>query len=187
MAKDNKKKVIFLDRDGTINVDFGYTYKVEDWKFIGKVVDALKMLQEQGFSLSVVTNQSGIGHGLYSEEDMEKLHKHMLAEFKKNNINIEYVAYCPHGRESTCKCRKPNIGMIEEIAGQIGPVDLSNSWTIGDKLLDFELGLNASTKTALIRSQYWTKDDLAKLPNKPDLIIESLYEAAQAINKIGSK
>ena len=179
MTEDNKKKVVFLDRDGTINVDSGYVYRVEDWMFAWHAPEALKLLQDAGFTLGVVTNQSGIGQGLYTEEDMNNIHEHMFMELKKKGVSIQYLAFCPHSRDSACDCRKPGIGMIKELERQIGQIDYAGSWTIGDKLLDFELGRNASTNTALIRSEYWNSSDLEE--EKPDIIVDSLYEAAQAI------
>jgi D-glycero-D-manno-heptose 1,7-bisphosphate phosphatase len=176
-----KKEVIFLDRDGTINVDHGYTYKVEDWEFTDKAPQALKELQDAGFSLCVVTNQSGIGHDLYTTKDMEKLHEHMRSELAKDGVVIEAIAFCPHHREAGCNCRKPKTAMIKQIEKEIGSIDYTKSWTIGDKFADVELGNNAGTKTILIKSQYWNDVDLKELSKKPNEIVNNLFEAAQII------
>jgi D-glycero-D-manno-heptose 1,7-bisphosphate phosphatase len=182
---ENEKKVVFLDRDGTINVDFGYVHRVEDWVFTERSVEALQLLQEAGYVLSVVTNQGGVGEGLYNEEDMRRVNEHMFAELNRGGVKIEFLAFCPHKIKDKCKCRKPEVGMIKQVEAQIGPIDYANSWTIGDKMKDVELGFNASTRTVLIRSRYWSDNDLMGLKKKPDLVVGSLYEAAKKIGNSG--
>jgi len=180
-GKAKKSKVIFLDRDGTINVDRGYIHRIEDWEFTDRAQEALKKLQENDFLLCVVTNQSGVGHGLYTEDDMHALNDHMAKKLGKDGISLAAVAYCPHHREAGCGCRKPKRGMVDSIVKQVGEVDFSDSWTVGDKLLDVGLGENVGTKTALIRSRFWDAVDLKESGMKPDLIVESLYEAVERI------
>ena len=102
-------KAIFLDRDGTINVDKNYLYKIEDWEFIDGVIEGLQILQELGFKLIVITNQSGIARGYYKDKDAHIIFDYMINELKKNGVIIEQVYYCPHiGNE--CDCRKPKLG-----------------------------------------------------------------------------
>lgn len=171
-------KVVFLDRDGTINIDHGYVGTTDKWEFCEGAIDGMKILQEAGFVLAIVTNQSGIARKYYSVEDMQKLHEHMETQLEKHGIHIAHIAFCPHDRDSDCRCRKPNIGMIEEAVEVIGDVDYTSSWTIGDKEADIKMGKTAGTKTALIYSQYWTED---KLATKADIVVDSLHEAAQYI------
>lgn len=180
-ATTQTKKVVFLDRDGTINQDTGFVHAIKDWQFVPGAIEAMQTLQENGFTLTVVTNQSGIAHELYTEEDMQKVHEYMLSELTKNDINIASIAYCSHGRDSDCRCRKPRTGMIDSINQEIGPIDMSASWTIGDKIADLLLGQNASTKTALIKSKYWQESDLRQLKHQPDLVTSSLLQAARKI------
>src|SRR5436190_17983814 len=105
-------KVIFLDRDGTINVDYGYVYKKDDWAWVPGAIEGMKMLQDAGYKLTVITNQSGIAHGMYSEVAMHDLHVFMEAELLKHDIHLQAIAFCPHERsQSDCDCRKPKIGM----------------------------------------------------------------------------
>lgn len=174
------RKVIFLDRDGPINVDSGYVHKIEDWQWQPKAIEGMKVLQAAGYVLTIVTNQSAIGHGLYSENDMHAVHAYMLDELKKAGVAIAAIAFCPHDRGSTCDCRKPGIGMIKQIEAKIGAIDYVHSWTIGDKIADLQMGKKAGTHTALLRSQYWQAD---KLVEQPDLVVDSLYEASLAIRK----
>ncbi|MBI3251483.1 MAG: HAD family hydrolase [Candidatus Andersenbacteria bacterium] len=173
------KKVAFLDRDGTINVDHGYVNKVEDWEFVPGATQGMKLLQEAGFTLAVVTNQSGIAQGLYTEADMDKLHGHMKRLLSEDGVEIAHVASCPHARDQDdCDCRKPKAGMAKQIEAAIGPIDYAASWIIGDKEADVGFGKNAGTHTALLESDYWQADTLK---DKPDLIAPSLFDAAQMI------
>ncbi len=172
------KKVVFLDRDGTINIDHGYVHKIEDWEFVDGAVDGLEKLQDAGYTLVVVTNQSGIGHELYTESDMHTLHTYMKHQLRKSGVVISAIAFSPETRESNSETRKPNIGMTKHIEDIIGEIDYANSWVIGDKVSDIEFGRRAGTKSVLIRSKYWKEDELEHVP---DFIVESLLEAADKI------
>jgi len=174
----HKKKVVFLDRDGTINVDSGFVCRREDWEWIPGAREGMKKLQEAGFLLAVVTNQSGIGHGLYAETDMRKLHKYMEGELARAGVKLTAVFYCPHRRDGNCGCRKPATGMIEQAERLLGPIDYGQSWVIGDKIADMEMGKNRGMKTALIRSRYWQESDIDK---QPDVVVDSLLEVAERI------
>lgn len=135
-------KAIFLDRDGTINIDKGYLYKIEDFEYIPGVIEGLRMLQDAGYLLIVITNQSGIARGYYSEEDFLELNEWMLSDLKKKGINITKVYYCPHHPSGKieeykvdCNCRKPKLGMYEEAIEEFD-IDVSSSYAIGDKIRD---------------------------------------------------
>ena len=136
------QKALFLDRDGIINVDHGYVSKIEDFEFSKGIFEFTKHFQEKGFQLFVVTNQSGIGRGYYREEDFEKVTQWMIEAFKEKDIRIEHVFHCPHTPEANCRCRKPEIGMIEAAVAAY-PLDLAHSWMIGDKASDMQLANNA--------------------------------------------
>lgn len=172
------KKVIFLDRDGTMNVDTGYTHLASDWQFTDRAVDALKMLQDAGFVLAIATGQSGIGRGMYDEAAMHALHADMNALLKEQEIHIDAIAFCPHIREDNCECRKPKPGMAKAIERQIGSIDYANSWMIGDKIEDVGFGKAIGVKTALIKSRYWNEEAIIQ---QPDFIVPSLYKAATKI------
>ncbi len=136
------QKALFLDRDGIINIDHGYVSKIEDFQFTEGIFNLFKLFLDKGFIFFIVTNQSGIGRGYYSEEDFLKLTSWMIEEFKKRNIHIVSVEYCSHAPEENCYCRKPQIGMIENILSKYN-IDLDNSWLIGDKQSDIDLAHNA--------------------------------------------
>jgi len=137
-----KTKALFLDRDGIINVDHGYVYKIEDFEFTEGIFDLVKLFSDAGYLIFVVTNQSGIGRGYYSEEDYSTLTKWMIEKFNNKRITIEAVYHCPHAPEEKCHCRKPETGMIEEALKDYN-IDLKHSWMIGDKQSDVDLSLNA--------------------------------------------
>lgn len=140
--KKVKSKALFLDRDGIINVDYGYVYKVQNFTFNDKIFDLLHLFLSHNYKLFIVTNQSGIGRGYYSIYDFNLLTEWMIKEFKKREITIEEVKFCPHAPELKCKCRKPEIGMVEELLKNYS-IDLESSWLIGDKQSDIDLAHNA--------------------------------------------
>lgn len=135
-------KAIFLDRDGTINVEKHYLCKIEDFEFLPGVVNALKKLQQAGFLLIVVTNQSGIGRGYYTEADFQILNSWMIDTLKKQGVFITDVYFCPHLPDAQiekyrkdCNCRKPKLGMYEQAVIEHN-ITLSESFAIGDKIRD---------------------------------------------------
>ena len=141
------QKALFLDRDGVINTEINYLYKIEDFEFIDGIIELTKYYQSLGYQIFVVTNQSGIARGYYSEEDFSKLTSWMIQEFKKNNINIAKVYHCPHHPtiSGECECRKPHAKMLLDADKEFN-IDLKNSIIIGDKESDIEAGLNAGLK-----------------------------------------
>jgi D-glycero-D-manno-heptose 1,7-bisphosphate phosphatase len=135
-------KALFLDRDGIINVDHGYVYEIDKFEFTEGLFDLLRIFVKKGYLLFVVTNQSGIGRGYYGEDDFQTLTKWMLATLQKEGIEITSVAHCPHAPLERCICRKPATGMVDKIFIKY-PIDLENSWLIGDKQSDIDLARNS--------------------------------------------
>ena len=131
------QKAVFLDRDGVINVDKAYVSKIEDFEFCEGVFETLRHFQKLGYLLIIVTNQSGIGRGYYSEEDFQKLTAWMRQELLHVKITIDAVYHCPHAPEVNCACRKPKSGMFEE-AIKTFDINMRHSWMIGDKPSDIE-------------------------------------------------
>jgi len=140
----NKNKALFLDRDGTINIEKNYVHKIEDFEFIDGVIELILGYVKQDFLVIVITNQAGIARGYYTEKDYQKLTDWMLAELRKKGIIIKKVYHCPHHPEITgeCQCRKPNPGMIFQ-AIQDFNIDPVKSVLIGDKKSDILAGINA--------------------------------------------
>lgn len=153
-------KALFLDRDGVINVEKDYLHKIKDFEFIDGIFRVCKYYQDQGYKIFVVTNQSGIARGYYSEEDFRLITNWMLNEFKVLGIYISHVYYCPHHPDITgeCECRKPKPGMLLE-ASQDFNIDLNSSIIIGDKERDIEAGINAGVKTTYLFDQLKTTNN----------------------------
>ena len=137
-------KALFLDRDGVINVDKGYVYRACDFEFNKGIFALCKLFLQKNYEIFVITNQSGIARGFYSERDFEKLSEFMLKEFSKRGVKIKKVYHCPH--LENCECRKPKPGMILR-AGAEFSVNLNESVLIGDNITDMQAGLNAGVKT----------------------------------------
>lgn len=139
-----KNKALFLDRDGTINIEKNYVYLIDDFEFIEAMIPVIKKYAEQGFLIIIITNQAGIARGYYTENDYYILTDWMVAEFRKKGINIAKVYHCPHHPEITgeCNCRKPNPGMIL-LALKDFDINPAESVLIGDKKSDILAGENA--------------------------------------------
>ena len=144
MTKESAEinKAVFLDRDGSINEDRHYLYRIEDFVFLPGVVEALRLLRKAGFLLIVVTNQSGIGRGYYTEADFQKLNAWMLEELKRQGVTVAATYYCPHLPDAKipryrkdCDCRKPRTGMFMDAVRDF-QIDLKQSYAVGDKLRD---------------------------------------------------
>jgi len=137
-------KALFLDRDGVINKEKDYLYKIEDFEFIDGVFKTCRYFQNKGYLIIIITNQAGIARGKYTEKDYQVLTNWMLKEFGKEGIKISKVYHCPHHPDFTgeCECRKPKPGMILKAQKEFN-IDLENSILVGDKNSDIETGINA--------------------------------------------
>lgn len=156
MAVSKSRRAVFLDRDGTLNVNFGYVHRPKDWEWISGAVPALKALQDAGFALVIVTNQAGIARGYYPASAVEALHHWVQDELAAHGIGLSGIYYCPHhpdfGEIRQCGCRKPQSGMLLQAASELA-LDLSQSWIIGDQMSDAAAGLHAGTKAVVIGPQ----------------------------------
>lgn len=170
-------KTVFLDRDGVINIDHDYVHKIEDFEFIDGVMEACKYLQTLGFQLVVITNQSGIARGYYTQKDFDILTQWMIKEFASKGIKISGVYLCPHGPDEGCECRKPKIGMITQACKDL-EIDLSKSWLIGDKNSDIECAINANIPNAI---QVKTGHKFCEEKSKAKYILENLKEIQKVI------
>jgi D-glycero-D-manno-heptose 1,7-bisphosphate phosphatase len=140
---------VFLDRDGVINVDSGYVGHWDSFVFLPGAVDAMRTLYEAGYVLVIVTNQSGIGRGFYTEEDFHRLTEQMSEELSQQGVSVAGVYFCPHLPEATlpkyrktCKCRKPSPGLIHRAIEDLD-IDLTRSAMVGDKVSDMQAALAA--------------------------------------------
>lgn len=174
-----KQKAVFLDRDGTLIEEVNFLATVEETELFSFTIEALKLFRDAGFLLFITTNQSGIARGYFDASAVNAIHAKIQNELKANSLRIESFHFCPHFPDAGCKCRKPNTGMIEQALENFD-VDLSQSWMIGDKILDIEMGFNAGTKTALVKTGYG-KEHQDELTRKPDIIAENLLQAAKLV------
>ncbi|MEA5428587.1 D-glycero-alpha-D-manno-heptose-1,7-bisphosphate 7-phosphatase [Arcicella lustrica] len=142
------RKAIFLDRDGVINVDKNYVYRISDFEFRVSIFEVCKKYQDEGYLIFVITNQAGIARGYYTENDFNLLTDWMLSQFEERGVYITKVYFCPHHPEFTgeCSCRKPNPGMILKAQEEFN-LDLEESVLFGDKESDLQAGRNAGIKT----------------------------------------
>ncbi|MBU5636390.1 D-glycero-beta-D-manno-heptose 1,7-bisphosphate 7-phosphatase [Geomonas sp. Red69] len=180
-----KRRAVFLDRDGTINQEVQYLSRVEDFRLIPGVPYALQRLKDAGFLLVVVTNQSGVGRGLYDEAALQAIHDRMHEELGDFGITIDACYFCPHHPEHgvgdyrvECNCRKPLPGMLEQAALDFD-IDLSRSYMVGDKLGDIEAGLNAGCTSLMVLTGYGAAES-ARLP-KGVRAYEDLQAVVEAI------
>lgn len=146
-----KQKALFLDRDGVINVEKHYLYKKEDFEFIDGIFEVCKHFQTLGYLIIVVTNQSGIARGMYSEMDFSMLTFWMLEQFDKEGVTIDQVYHCPHHPDISgpCECRKPKPGMLLQAHAEF-EIDLEHSVLIGDKERDIEAAHNAGVENTYL-------------------------------------
>jgi histidinol-phosphate phosphatase family protein len=177
------RKAIFLDRDGTLNHDNGYTYRTEDFKLLPDVIPALKLLKDK-FVLFIITNQSGVARGYYTLGDVARFHNHMIGEFEKEGIKIEEIYVCPHSTEDNCDCRKPSTKLIE-LAKTKHSLDIQNSYVIGDHPFDIEMGIKAGCKTIYVLTGHGMKHiiELNEKGIQPTLITNNLYDALRWIEE----
>ena len=155
-----KRRAVFLDRDGTINVEKSYLHKIEDFEFIPGAPEAIKRLKDAGFLVIVVSNQSGIGRGYFDEHAVDKLQRYIQSELAGYNTSIDDFYFCPHHPEKgignykvVCDCRKGEPGMLIQAAKEYN-IDLQKSFMIGDKLADIEAGQRAGCQSLLVLTGY---------------------------------
>ncbi len=172
------KRVVFLDRDGVINVDEGYTYKTEGLRFYPDVFEALDLLKDE-YMFFIVTNQSGINLGYYSYEEFEKFNNTIVNVLRKKGIEIKKTYCCPHKRDENCDCRKPSPKFALEAKEEFD-LDLSKSYMIGDHPSDVGFGKNAGCKTIYLITGHGRKH-IDDIKDKPDFLADSLLSAAKWI------
>jgi len=146
-------KALFLDRDGVINIDRGYLYKSEDVVFVPGIFELCRYYQQQGYLIMVVTNQSGIARGYYSEEDFAILSTWMQEQFRNEGVEITAIYHCPHHPDFTgeCECRKPRPKMLLD-AAQTYEIDMAHSLLIGDSERDIKAAIAAGIGTTVLLS-----------------------------------
>lgn len=172
-------KAVFLDRDGTININEPeYVHKIEDYKFAEGAIEALQKLSQTDYKIIIITNQSGIARGFYKERDYQKLTDWILETLKSKNVKIDAVYHCPHYPEVTgdCDCRKPKPGMLLQAVKDFG-ISLAKSWVVGDGEADIIAGREVNCKTIKIGEEMATEIKL-----EPNFYAQNLSEAVKIIH-----
>ena len=169
-------KAVFLDRDGTLNLDTGYP-KPEDLQLLPSVPEALKLLRDRGYLLILVTNQSGIGRGMLTLAEFWEFNDKLQSSLE---LKFDDIMFCPHAPWHNCLCRKPSPYLIEQAVVRYA-VDKRSSWVIGDSKRDIEAGYRAGLRTALVLTGKTKEEDVRLWRVKPHLIGTSLIEVVRAI------
>lgn len=173
----NKAWTLFLDRDGVINkkIENDYVRNWSQFEFIEGTIEALQILKQKFGRIIIITNQRGIGRGLMTEKDLEKIHKNMVDIFKKNNILIDKIYYCPHDYEKEkCDCRKPNISLALQAKKDFPEIDFKKSIMVGDSIDDMKFGKKLGMLTVFINKNKYK-------PKFSDFSFKSLLEFSQKI------
>ena len=176
----DKVPAIFLDRDGTINVDHGYVSEIDNFEFIDGVIDAMRELKRMGFALVLVTNQSGIARGMFSEDQFMQLTEWMDWSLADRDVDLDGIYFCPHHPEAiveelrqSCDCRKPEPGMLLTAQQELN-IDMASSYMVGDKIEDMLAAKAAGVgKKVLVRSG---KPVTAEGEAAADWVLNSLKE-----------
>ena len=183
-------KIVFLDRDGVINEFPGngnYVTKVKDFHFIPGALAALRKLKEHGYTVFVVSNQAGIGKGIYSQNKLNRITNNMHREIRRAGGQITKVYYCTHTTQQNCDCRKPGIGSIRAAMALLKKSlsDASKAYFVGDTEVDVAAGKNAGCKTIFVLSGMTTRDLVRKWKVRPDYIVKDLAAATDIILQNG--
>ena len=170
-------RAVFLDRDGTMAKDVNYCARPEDFKLFPNTAKAIKLLHEHGFKVIVVTNQSGIARGYFTEETLAQIHEKMKAELAKEGAWVDGIYYCPHHPNDNCDCRKPKPKLVLQAAKE-HDIDLKHSFVVGDLDMDIGLGKAVGCYTILISPNPGDDDQKQETP---DYTTFDLYQAARWI------
>jgi D-glycero-D-manno-heptose 1,7-bisphosphate phosphatase len=183
------RPAVFLDRDGTMNVDVGYLSRVEELQLFPYTIDAIRLLRRAGFAVVVVTNQGGIGRQMITEAFLHELHGSLARRLEASGAPIDGWYHCPHHpaaldpalRSDRCRCRKPEPGMIEAAVRDLD-LDPSRSWVVGDKWLDVRLGHNVGARSVLVRTGWGSEEEAARPPGqRVEAICDTLADAVAHI------
>ncbi len=178
-----RKRAVFLDRDGTIARDVHYCRRVEDFEILPTVPQAIRLLNQYGFEVVVITNQSGIARGYFTEETLLRIHQHMRQELAEYGARVDAIYYCPHHPDDGCEYGKPRPGLLLKAAEELG-IDLSQSFMVGDAGRDMKAGKAAGCRTALIATG---PNAGREITDPPDYVASSMLEVARWVVGEGYK
>ena len=171
----NRKRYVFLDRDGTTCADKHFLSDPDGVELLKGAVEGLRRMRDMGFGLVVVSNQSGVARGYFSAADVDRVNARLVELLAAEGVSLDGLFYCAHGPDDDCPCRKPRTGMVEQFASR-NPFDPRECFVIGDRATDIELGRNLGAGTILVRTGYGAEAAAAGL--SADHIADDLTEAA---------
>ena len=179
-------KAIFLDRDGVINEypgDTKYVTSLKEFRFLPGAKSAIALLYRRGFRMFVISNQAGVGKGLYPQGTLDAITSRMLKEVRIAGGDIQEVNYCTHRSEENCPCRKPRAGMIKKMKKKYKAINLKKSFFIGDTIRDVLTAKDAGCKSILVFTGKEKKQNQKSWEHQPDFVFKNLLEAAKFIAK----
>jgi len=190
MSKSNLIPAVFLDRDGTINVERGYITDPEAVELYSGVADVIRELNLRGYLIVIVSNQSAIGRHLMDEEQFARVNYRLWTLLRKSDARYDALYYCPHSRDAQapCECRKPKPGLILQAANDLR-IDVAASFFVGDKILDIQAGQAAGCKTIMVLTGNG-RTSVNMFENagiKPDSVQENLAGASAYISAFGNR
>jgi D-glycero-D-manno-heptose 1,7-bisphosphate phosphatase len=183
------RPAVFLDRDGTMNVDVGYLSRLEELALYPYTADAIRLLRRAGFAVVVVTNQGGIGRRMITAPFVQRLHAEIARRLDAAGAHVDGWYFCPHHpaalepslRVSDCRCRKPAPGMIEDAARDLA-LDPARSWVVGDKWLDVDLGHAVGGRSILVRTGWGAEQEAARRAGqRVEAVCDTLADAVALI------
>ena len=151
MSEKRFQATVFLDRDGTLNHDTGYVKTPEELVLFPDTVASVKQCNGAGLRVLIVTNQSGLARGYFSQKDLDMIHQSLREQLEVGGAWIDDILVCPHHPDDGCWCRKPNPGLIDQAVVRY-PIDLKKSYMVGDKYIDLELAMKAKIKGILVKT-----------------------------------
>lgn len=172
---------ILLDRDGTIIVDTHYLSDPEKVELLPGAAEGMRRMTDLGFRMAVLTNQSGVERGYYTEEDIQACNDRMIALLRDEGVELEAIYHCPHAPDTACNCRKPAPGLMEQAAERLG-FEPGEAWMIGDKEADIRLGRNTGARTILVRTGKG-RDAESTCGGLANFVVDDLVEAAKVIEE----
>ncbi len=184
---DLPRRTVFLDRDGTLNQDVHYLSRPEEFAWISGAIHGLKALKDAGWSLVVITNQSGIAQGKLTHSDLDKIHRRMVRDLSEHGIVLDGIYFCPHHptlgpSPGPCDCRKPAPGMLLQAARELN-LDLHGSWMVGDSVRDLQAAHGLGIPSILVRTGKGASQEgeLESHPSLNALVAEDMAQAAEWI------
>jgi histidinol-phosphate phosphatase family protein len=175
-----KKAAVFLDRDGTINPDPGYLSDPDDFELFPRTGEGMRALAESGFTLVVISNQSGVARGLIKPAQLDEIHERMKAKLREEGVELAGIYYCPHHPDERCSCRKPSPQLVYDAAGRLN-LDLASSYFVGDMMSDIKTGKEAGLRTVLVVTGEGRKSVEKAKKMGVDYVAEDLLDAARWI------